>query len=167
MFAYETLGQLLAQYSPFGQLSCFVGAYALIIIFYKSIAAFIRHRTGEKVVSGDSFGRGEFYLGMLAGTVRYACVMLVVMAFLNARHYTNEELQEIAEFQESNFGDIRFPTLSGLQAEVFQRSLTGRWTRAYLSACLIRPTPPDSPGLGRSSAVRAREQSVNEMLDRR
>jgi len=37
-----------------------------------------------QIIGSDVFGNAEYYLGMCAGAVRYACVTLVVLAFLNA-----------------------------------------------------------------------------------
>ena len=42
------------------------------------------HRMGEN----NFFGGGEYYLGMSSGMVRFACMLLAVLALLNAPYYT-------------------------------------------------------------------------------
>jgi len=121
----------------------------------------------EEIVSADFFGTGEFYLGMVAGAFRYACIILVLLALLNARHYSAQEIREENAFQEANFGAIRFPTPITMQSAVFEKSLTGLLARTYLSSFLIRPTLPEEKQLTRSSVVRGRERLVEDVLDKR
>ena len=167
-FVYEPVGLLLADSSVFSLLSCYVCVYAMVVIIFKAGFALIKHRVGQKLIGSDVFGGAEFYLGMVAGAFRYGCIIVVALAFLHARYYTPEEVADATKFQEDNFGSVYFPTLCGLQREVFVRSLTGRLVNEYLGAVLIRPTSPEDKGLGgRSSVIKAREQDVHEILDRR
>lgn len=165
---HRPAGEMLAMSTMFSLLSCYIFVYTLILVLLKVIFAFVRKQIGDKLVSSDFFGSGEYYLGMVAGAFRYTCVMIVVLAFLNARQYSAEELQADAEFQQNNFGDIRFPTLATLQNEVFNRSLFGAATRDFVPFLLIPSTPPEAKDLrGGNNVVRARERTVNQMLDRR
>ncbi len=163
----EPLGIMLAQSMVFSLLGCFVAVYTGIIILTRCVCSFIRHRVGDKLVGSDVFGNAEYYLGMVAGAVRYSCILLVVLAFLNARYYSPEEIYANAAYQEANFGMQFIPTMAGLQQEVFQRSCVGSMVRQYLPMVLIRPTAPEDRGLETSNLVRAREQRMNEMLDKR
>ncbi len=167
--AYEPGGRLLAsQFSVFSLLACYVAVYALVAVTIKVVFSLIRQQVGDKLMSSAIFGDGEYYLGMVAGAFRYGCIVLVFMAFLSARHYSVQELRAAASFQQENFGDISFPTLSSLQDAVFKDSWTGRLTKQYLPVVLIKPTAPEDKGLGGSERLGSRrERSVNEMLDRR
>ena len=102
-----------------------------------------------------------------AGAIRYICVIIVVLAFINARYYSPEEIAEDARVQQNNFGDIRFPTWATLQDQVFNRSATGAMARNFIPFCLIPPTPPETKSLGKDSVVRARERTVDRVLDKR
>jgi uncharacterized membrane protein required for colicin V production len=168
-FLHRPMGEMLAiSTSVFSLLSCYIFVYAMIIIVLKVVFGLLRKQIGDKLVSSDFFGGAEYYLGMLAGGVRYACVTIIVLAFLNARYYSPEEIQADANFQASNFGDIRFPTLAGLQNEIFTRSFFGVATRDFTPFFLIPPTPPETKGLGGgNNVVRARERSVDQVLERR
>lgn len=166
-YAYRPAGELLASNSVFSTFFSYVAAYALTVLFLIIVFSYIRPRVGEKIVESDFFGPGEYYLGMAAGAFRYACIILVLLALFNARQYTPQEIREENTFQESNFGDIRFPTLITLQKAIFEKSLTGSLSRAYLATFLIQPTVPEEKGLGNHSIVRARERLVQDVLDKR
>ena len=164
---YQPVGEVLAESTVFNDFFCYLAVYLLTIVFFVAVFSYLRPRLGEKIVSADFFGTGEFYLGMVAGAFRYACIILVLLALLNARHYTAQEIREQNAFQEANFGDIRFPTLISMQSLVFEKSLTGLMARTYLSSFLIRPTVPEEKHLSKSSTVRARERLVEDLLDKR
>jgi len=165
-FSYQPLGQLLAAHSVFGLLFCYVTAYVTAAMAVKLFFSFIRRRVGEKLVESDVFGRGEYYLGMMAGGFRFACILVVLFSLLNARHFTRAELAAKSNYQKVNFGAVFFPSLADLQKEVFERSFSGQFSQMYLSTVLIRPTPSESKKVTRSSIVRARERDVNEVLEK-
>ena len=119
-FAYQPGGQLLSQQSMFSLLACYMAVYMLVIIGVTILFSMLRKGLGEKIVGSDLFGGAEYYLGMVSGLFRYACVLVVVLAFLGARHFSAEEVKAREKFQQDHYGDIRFPTLYSLQAEVFQ-----------------------------------------------
>lgn len=167
-YCYEPLGAIISQSTLFGALTCYIAVYVTIVIIFKVLFASLKKRLGDKLVGSDVFGRGEYYMGMLAGLLRYACIVVVGLALLNARHYTAEELQAKAVYQETNFGTSGlFPTFSSLQSEVFNGSLSGTLATEYLSTFLIRRTGPGDKPIGTHSIVRARERDVNEVLEKR
>ena len=166
-FAYEPTGKFLATSSMFSLLSCYVTAYLLIMLMVVLFFAYIRARVGDKITSADTFGGAEYYLGMMAGAYRFSCIILVAMAFLNARYYSPNEIRAAVNFQQANFGDIRFPTMGEFQHTVFDKSFTGRLAQNYLFPVLIRPTPPEDKGLGSGGTFRRRSNEVNDILEKR
>ena len=166
-FITRPAGEMLAQASVFSLLSCYIFIYTLIVVGLKLFFGFIRKRIGDKLVSSDFFGSAEYYLGMVAGAVRYLCVIIVVFAFVNARYYSPEEIAADAQFQQNNFGDIRFPTWAALQDKVFNHSVSGAMARDFVPFCLIPATAPETKALGKDNVVRARERTVERVLDRR
>ncbi len=166
-YSYEPLGLMLAQSSVFSPLACFVAVYATSALILHMVFSAIRRRMGEKVVSSDTFGNGEYYLGMMAGAFRYLCILLVLLAFLHAPQYSAEEIKASAKYQESNFGSTFFPTVSGVQSEVFQNSFTGTLAKNYLPMLLIHSTPSTKSELQSGGMVRARERAVYEVLDKK
>ena len=167
-FLYEPAGSYLAQASYFSPLSCYIACYvgiALVIVIFFS---FVRKAVGAKLVGSDTFGSTEYYLGMMAGLFRYACITIVGMAFLNARYYSPEEIQASQKYQLDNYGSSFFLTLPDLQKEVFQRSFSGKFAAEYLQVVLIRPSSGEGKSLNDENYIgHRRERSVYEMLDKK
>ena len=165
---YQPLGRVLAESTVFSLLACYVAVYCGLIIVIKLLFAVIQRTAGQKLVGSDVFGSGEYYLGMVAGAIRFACIFFVALAFLNARQFSAEEVAAEAKYQQENFGDIRFPTLNGLQTAVFQLSLTGKFVRQHLHPLLIKSTAPETKSLaGNDSVVRGRERRFDEVLEKK
>src|SRR6266540_1038781 len=165
---YEPSGRWLSQMSVFSLLSSYVFAYVFIAVLIFSTFALIRNRVGDKLIGSDVFGRSEYYLGMVAGGYRYVCVMLVAMAFLNARYYTPAEVAAANKYQDWNFGTTIFPTPADLQREVFDNSLCGRMTQDYLNVILIHPTARDDKNVGGEGSIRRqRERTISDIMDKR
>src|ERR1041385_6896189 len=89
---YQPLGDMLAANSMFSRLSWYLAIYVTLILAIKIIFGVIKKKVGEKLLGSDIFGRAEYYLGMSAGAVRYACVIIAVMAVIHARLFSREEI---------------------------------------------------------------------------
>jgi uncharacterized membrane protein required for colicin V production len=161
---YQPGGALLAQYTPLSGSPAFVVVYIGIVIFIRFFFSWIKHLVGEKLVGGDVFGDLEYYLGMCAGAVRFACYLLVGMALLNARYISPEELAANARMQQENFGDISFPTIGSIQQTVFKGSASGQLVKHYLGHELITATPADKSAGSGETLGRQRERAVSEVL---
>ena len=143
-FGYPLLGSMLSQTSAaFSLLSSYLMAYIFIGIVISAIFLYLKKALGGKLVGSDVFGRSEFYLGMFAGMVRFGCVLLCALSLLHARAYTSQEVQAELKYQNDVYGSNFFPTLQGVQAQVFQDSLSGPLINDYLGMLLIKPTPPE------------------------
>ena len=167
-FLYEPSGRWLATFNVFSLFACYLCAYLFIALAIYLSVAFVRQKIGAKLVGSDVFGCAEYYLGMAGGCFRYACIILVCMAFLNARYYSPEEKQAKIKYHEDNFGTQMFPTLPALQDSVFDRSLAGRTTHDYLHIMLIRPTAPGDTSLSDERAIaRRREGAIDRILEKK
>jgi uncharacterized membrane protein required for colicin V production len=166
-FVYEPIGNVLSQQLPFGRLSCYLAVYISVIIGFKIAFAIIKRQIGDKLIGSDVFGKSEYYLGMMAGAVRYTCVLIVVLSLLGAKHYTAEQVRADDNFQEQNYGSIRFPTLYSIQKQVFGESWVGKLSCQYTPWLFIRPTTADEKGLGPSGIARARQRDFNDALEKR
>jgi uncharacterized membrane protein required for colicin V production len=141
---YEIVGRELAQsLRVFGLLACYLMAYvgAAMLIFV--LFALLKHAVGGKFLGSDIFGHSEYYLGMVSGMARYACVLLAALALLNARAFSPTEVRASHDFQKTWFGTDLFPTLHSLQTTVFVDSCIGPWIHGKLGFLLIKPTEPD------------------------
>ncbi|MBI3853468.1 MAG: CvpA family protein [Verrucomicrobia bacterium] len=143
-FLYQPLGQTFAQFTSSGMLFSYVFVYLLIAVVIKLFFMMIKHSIGGKLVGSDVFGGAEYYLGMPAGMVRFACVLMMALALLNARSFTAEEIAADDKFQNDVYGSKFFPGLNALQNEVFENSLSGSFVKKQLEFLLITPTAPSN-----------------------
>jgi uncharacterized membrane protein required for colicin V production len=134
---YKPFGQLILQLTGISRMWSYVIGYVTCIVVVSIIFALIRRSTGGKIVGTDTFGSGEYYLGMTAGGVRFACMTLAFMALLNARLYTPQQLEAEEKFQAQWFEGIRFPTVGTTQVAVFKKSLIGHTLHEHASFLLV------------------------------
>jgi uncharacterized membrane protein required for colicin V production len=144
---YEPVGRWLWANSPFGLLTCYVLGYLLVVLGVTACFSLLKRWLGGKLIGSDLFGRGEYYLGMGAGMLRFACILVAGLALLNARMYTEAEVRAMRKYQQDVYGSNFFPTLPMVQKEVFEASFLGPRIRTYCSTLLIRPTPPGGKDL--------------------
>ncbi len=120
-------------------------ALAVFIVF-----TILQRKCAELLVKSDFFRGSEYYLGMLAGMVRYACALLTVLALLNARAYTPAEKTRMLAADQVNWGggagsDFKgrfFPHLFTIQDAVFKDSFLGPRIKDSLGLLLIKSGPP-------------------------
>jgi uncharacterized membrane protein required for colicin V production len=165
-FAYEPVGGFISSSTMFSQLSSYVFIYAAVILGVIVLFSLLRRGFGGKLIGSDIFGGAEYYLGMCAGGIRYACIILVCMAMLNARYYRPDEIKAHIKYQQDTYGSVYWPSVCALQNEVFGESLTGRTIKNYLSILLIRPTTPEEKSLGSAGIVKARERNIYDILEK-
>lgn len=161
---YRPVGRFAAGYVHLPVAVSYVAVYILLIITVRTVFGAIRRAAGEKLVGSDVFGNSEYYLGMMAGGLRFACYLIVGMALLNAKHISSEERAAMARMQQENFGDISLPTLGSIQQTVFAGSASGQFAKRYLAGQLIVPDASD-PGARRGDTIgRQRERAISEIL---
>ena len=120
-----------------------VTAYVIIMLGILLVFTWIKKAIGDKLVGSDIFGSAEYYLGMLGGMIRFACMLLVLLALMHSRLYTTEELVATAKMQKQAFEDISFPTYGSIQHAVLSQSFTGRLVSENLPMILIASVTPD------------------------
>jgi len=145
---YEPFGLLIRQNTFFTPLWSNVTAYVLIAGGVHLIYFAAKLSLGAKLVGMNLFGRSEFYLGMVAGGARFACILLAGMALMNSRIATESELANTEKFQKENFSDIRFPTYGGFQQDVLIKSYSGKLVRSKLKSVLIATEAPTGTNSG-------------------
>lgn len=142
-FLYAPVGDWVANFSKFSKLVSYLISYLVLAGVVALVFVFGKKYFGGKLIGSDAFGKGEYYLGMPAGFLRFACIMIAFLAILNARLYSQQEMQANVKYQEEVYGEQYFPGLEVLQANVFEKSLTGPLIKKYLSFLLIKPTAPE------------------------
>ena len=142
-------GFITGSSTVFSLLSANLMAYAAAALLIAAVFAFMRKSVNGKLVGSDVFGQGEFYLGMVAGMVKFTCIMFALLALLNARYYPPAEVKAALKYQNDVYGSDFFPTLQSVQSQVFEKSFAGPWIKTQLSWLLIRPTAPQPAQLAR------------------
>ena len=119
-----------------------ITAYLAIALIVWVVFALIKNLFKTRVEGANAFGSSEYYLGMLAGLVRYACMVFFVLALLNAPFYSSAEIQAKAAYNKRWYGggiyDGNYMTdMPTLQNSVFKNSILGVLIKSNLSVLLI------------------------------
>jgi uncharacterized membrane protein required for colicin V production len=131
----------------------YIASYALIALVVYIIFAILNRAFKARLEGSNAFGSNEYYLGMFAGVIRYACILLVALALLNAPFYSAQEIAASKLYKlntyaaggnikglENDTGDF-IPDLSEIQTSVFQGSFMGPIIKNNLSVLLINAIP--------------------------
>ena len=120
---------------------CYIFIAATIFMAFSPV----RTKFREKATANNTFGSGEYYLGMTAGCIRFACILLFFLAILNAPVYSAEEIAAQKAYNQRWYGGGQagfsgdfFPSLPEVQADVFNSSFSGRIIRDDLAMILLR-----------------------------
>jgi hypothetical protein len=147
---YAPLAGIITSFSTvFSTLAANLTAYLLVAMILGGLFACLKKGMNGKLIGSDVFGRGEFYLGMGAGMIRFVCILIGALALLNARFYSKAETKAAVKYQNDVYGSNFFPTLQVVQSSVFENSLAGPWIKNRLSWVLINPTAPEKKELTR------------------
>lgn len=154
-YLYAPLAGVLSSVAAtlgFSLLFWYLFSYLLIVIVIKTIFVLIKKAVGEKLVGSDLFGRAEFYFGMLAGILRFACIIVMVFALLNAVPLPAEaKVAEEQKKQKESLGSNFFPPPDEIRLDILARSFTSKLIKTYLGNVLITPT------VGKSTPLEKRE----------
>ena len=150
---YAVVGDVISDNSVFSRLSSYLMAYTVITLGITVTFLVIKKASNGKLVGSDVFGSGEYYLGMLAGLVRYACILIFALALLNAPLYTKAQKVADVKFQNDVYGSTFFPKLYSVQEDIFERSLIGPHIHNELGFLLIKSTPGEVKELRKERQV--------------
>ncbi len=140
-FGYAPLGAKFYQFIPIGALWCNVLAYLAIAAAVTTVFSMLKRKVGERITSGELFGKGEYYFGMVAGGVRYALIVVTAVALFNGRLYSTAELAASLKENQANFGSDFFPRFGTIHQAVVVKSLVGQQLNANVAVLLMKPTP--------------------------
>jgi hypothetical protein len=130
------------------------------LIGYLTIAAVvflifsgIKKALTPRLAGSNIFGSGEYYLAVPCGIIRYFCIVMFILAFINAKHYTRAEIEAKAAYNARWYGGGIYtgnyiPDLHTVQDGIFKKSFTGPYIAQYLGVLLIQTVPGDSGGDG-------------------
>jgi len=149
-YFHAPLGALIRQNAAgaFNEQWSAITAYALIALVLALLFSLLRHWLGDRLTGSDLFGRYEYYAGMLAGLVRFTCVLLALLAVMHSRIVTRAELDAINAQMKKNLDDIHPPIYiyGCIEQAIFSQSFTGKFVQEKLPDILIPTvTPQEKP----------------------
>jgi uncharacterized membrane protein required for colicin V production len=122
-------------------------AYLAICIAIMLIFTLLKQKLNAKLEGSNFFGSNEYYLGVVAGLLRYVCLLLVALALLNAPIYTTGDIEASKAYNNRWYGgglkDYNgdfIPTVYEVQDTVFKKSFLGPLIKQNLSVLLINST---------------------------
>jgi uncharacterized membrane protein required for colicin V production len=161
---YRPFSLLIRQYAHFELLWSNVLAYLLIGFGIHLIYLWIKNVIHQKLIGSDMFGRTEYYFGMIAGLVRFACMLIVACALMNSRIISKTERAKTEKAQSDAFSDIRFPTYGTIQQAVLFESYTGSFIETNLNSFLIASVA-SKPVVKVESLKQQQERMINEIIE--
>ncbi|HXB59161.1 MAG TPA: CvpA family protein [Candidatus Acidoferrales bacterium] len=131
--------------------SAFLGYLSITMVIY-FIYALVKKTLQPKLTGSNIFGSAEYYLGMMSGFIRYACIVIFFMALINAKYYTPAEIAAKKAYNARWYGGGMYsgdyiPDLHSLQEAVYKKSFSGPYIKQYIGMFLIE-TGPDTGGGG-------------------
>jgi len=144
--AYEMAGQLIVNLSGWTVLSCYLLGYFSLMFLVYLVFHTLKKIIQPRLTGSNFFGSGEYYLGMVSGMIRYACMLFVALALLNAPYYTaaqikkeKDDAHEVYGAGMKDFGGGFFLAFhpSQIQEAVFQKAFTGKYIKQYAGVMLI------------------------------
>ena len=144
---YQMAAQLLVNTAQLSQVPSCIFGYLLLAFVIVLVFMFLKWLLASRLGDKSLFGGGEYYLGMLSGMIRFACMLLAVLALLNAPVYTAQDIKQHEAYVKRWFGGglysgNYFPSLYTIQDQVFAKSYTGPYIKDYLGPLLIEAAPP-------------------------
>jgi uncharacterized membrane protein required for colicin V production len=145
-FAYRPISDYILKIYPMNRTLCHVGVYLFIASIFKLFFGKIKESLPPRFAGpSDLFGKYEYYLGMMAGVFRHACMLIAFMAMLNAPYYSAQESARAKAMQNDVYGSNFFPTIDSIQHGVIKESFFGKAISENAGNLLIAMNRPASP----------------------
>ncbi len=121
-----------------GNMTAYLTLAFLVWLFF----AVLKNLFKPKLEGATIFGSGEYYLGMIAGLVRYACIVMFALALINAPFYSSDEIKAKAAYNKQWYGGGIYDgnyigDVPSFQNSIFRNSIIGPLIKNYLSVMLI------------------------------
>ena len=155
---YQMAAQLLVNTAQLSQVPSCIFGYLLLAFVIVLVFMFLKWLLASRLGDKSLFGGGEYYLGMLSGMIRFACMLLAVLALLNAPVYTEQDIKKHEAYVKQWFGGglysgNYFPSMYTIQGQIFAKSYTGPYIKDYLGPLLIETTLPPAAAPEKKPAV--------------
>ena len=125
-----------------------MSGYLLIALVAFIIFTVLKRKLNPKLEGSNFFGGNEYYWGVVAGLVRYVCMILVALALLNAPYYTAADIATKKAYNNRWYGGGMkdysgdfIPSVDEVQVSIFKTSLIGPFIKDKLAILLINSVP--------------------------
>jgi uncharacterized membrane protein required for colicin V production len=150
-WGYKIAAQVFINAAGMDKTVSYVLAYIILALVVYLIFAFINRAMTKKVETSNFFGAREFYFGMPAGMIRFACILVALLAVLNAPFYSKTDVEVHKIYMRNTYGGGEYsgnylPDLQTVQAQVFKESFSGPYIKKYLGTMLIGATAAGQSG---------------------
>ncbi len=152
-FGYELLGDTLSEMTFLNRLQSYLAAYIGIAVVVALLFWGLKKLIHGKLVGSDVFGSMEYYLGMVAGLLRYACISMFILAIANAPLYTTADIRAREAYQAEWYGSDFFPGFESVQSAMLVDSFSGPYIKQGLGFLMIKSTRFESKSLRRGKEV--------------
>lgn len=139
---YEPLGSYVAHLGGIGLWGGYVTAYIFVALTVSLIFNVIKRATRERFESSHLFGGLEYYLGPIAGAVKFTCIIIALTAWMYPAGANRAEHERNVKMQQDNFGQVLIPSLGSLRQDVFRQSVCGRWLDENAPFLLVKMPAP-------------------------
>jgi uncharacterized membrane protein required for colicin V production len=148
-FVYPLTIQSINSYCNLGQAWSASLGYLGTALAVWLVFVFIKRGLAKRLEGSSVFGGSEYYLGMLSGMVRYACILLFFVALSNAPHYTAADVAAKAAYNKRWYGGGLYdgnyvPDFNNVQDAVFKKSFSGPYIKDYAAIMLVQIGPADT-----------------------
>jgi uncharacterized membrane protein required for colicin V production len=145
---YALVGQVFINTLAWKPTASYITGYLCIAFVVYLIFSFLKRVLEPRLAGSNFFGSNEYYLAMLSGLIRFACILLVGLAFLNAPYYSQADIIQKQNYNKRWYGGGLYggdyvPDLQNVQENVFRSSFTGPHIKDWLGMLLIESTAPD------------------------
>jgi len=162
---YSFVGNIISQKTGLELLWANVLGYFAIVLFFLILKSILDKIFHDMLIGSDIFGGLEYPLGIISGAIRFLCMLLLLLALLNAKLITDAERLATIEKQKRELGKTYFPSLGEIQDSIFNHSVSGKFIKNNLSWCLIKGVPSKSstePAEDRS--IKSQKQKMIDSL---
>ena len=145
-FLHPVVAPLFANTLGASSTASLIYGYLLLAFVIFVVFMIFKKLLSRQTAEANFFGGAEYYLGMMSGPTRFFCMLLAVLAVLNAPYYTEADIKAQEAYTKRWYGGglysgNYFPDVNTIQNEVFKLSFTGPYLKEYLAPILIETAP--------------------------
>jgi uncharacterized membrane protein required for colicin V production len=146
--SYAMVGQIFINTLGWKPTASYITGYLCIAFVVYLLFSGLKRVFEPRLAGSNFFGSNEYYLAMVSGLIRFACILLVGLAFLNAPFYSQADIMQKQNYNKrwyggGIYGGDYIPDLQNIQENVFKKSFAGPHIKDWLGVLLIESAVPD------------------------